>query len=67
MAIFRYNLMPRSSVSKRIRYNILYLQSEDMKRMKHMFMPSTGEHATEFSETIICSGECQRFIFKWVL
>ena len=57
--VFRYNLLPRSSVSKRIRYNILYLQSQDMERLKHIFMPSTGSERTEFSETIICSGECQ--------
>ena len=50
--------MPRNSVSKRIRYNILYLQSQDMERLKSIVMPSTGE-GTEFSETIICSGECQ--------
>ena len=52
--------MPRSSVSKRIRYNILYLQSEDMKRLEPLFMPSAGADATEFSETIICSGKCQK-------
>ena len=59
MVVFRYNLMPRNSVSKRIRYNILYLQAQDMERLESIVMPSTVEGTSEFSETIICSGECQ--------
>lgn len=56
--------MPRNSVSKRIRYNILNLQSQDMERLESIVMPSTAE-GTEFSETIICSGECQTIFIMY--
>ena len=56
--------MPRSTVSKRIRYNILYLQSNDMERLKPVLIPSIGPDTIEFLETIICSGKCQKVLSK---
>ena len=56
--------MPRSTVSKRIRYNILYLQSNDMERLKPVLIPSIGPDTIEFLETIICSGKCQNVLRK---
>ena len=56
--------MPRSTVSKRIRYTILYLQSNDMERLKPVLIPSIGQDTIEFLETIICSGKCQKLLSK---